>query len=76
MVKTVNAENVAKKQQNVCDTDLVQDEVELKQQLEEIWHIKAGSGFHWTLQEEEVKERNIFNSILDFIDSIAYIWEY
>jgi hypothetical protein len=36
MVKTVNAENVAKKQQNVCDTDLVQDEVELKQLLEEI----------------------------------------
>jgi hypothetical protein len=36
MVKTVNAENVAKKQQNVCDIDLVQDEEDHKQLLEEI----------------------------------------
>jgi hypothetical protein len=36
MVKTVNAENAVKEQQNICDTDLVQDEGGHKQLLEEI----------------------------------------
>lgn len=60
MVKTVNAENAVKEQQNIWDTELVQDEEECKQLLEEIWHIKMGSGFHWIPLGGEVKERRIF----------------